>query len=49
MMSSLQGGTVDFTAVNAGLLYGMVKDYAVLTSRICSTMKRKPTPWSTDR
>ena len=30
MMSSLQGGTVDFTAVNAGLLYGMVKDYAVL-------------------
>jgi len=30
MMSSLQGGTVDFTAVNAGLLYGNVKDYAVL-------------------
>ena len=30
VMSSLQGGTVDFTAVNAGLLYGNVKDYAVL-------------------
>ena len=30
MISSLQGGLVDFTAVNAGLLYGQVKDYAVL-------------------
>ncbi len=30
MMSSLQGGTVDFTAVTAGLLYGHVKSYVVL-------------------
>jgi TRAP-type transport system periplasmic protein len=30
VISSLQGGTVDFTAVNAGLLYSLVKDYAVL-------------------
>jgi tripartite ATP-independent transporter DctP family solute receptor len=30
VISSLQGGTVDFTAVNAGLLYGLVKDYAVI-------------------
>jgi tripartite ATP-independent transporter DctP family solute receptor len=30
VVSSLQGGTIDFTAINAGLLYSLVKEYAVL-------------------
>ena len=48
-VSALQGGTVDMTVMNAGLLAGNAKEFAVLDFPICSTRPPRPMPSSTAR
>jgi hypothetical protein len=46
-VSSLQGGTLDVTVLNAGLLVGLDKRFAVLDFPSCSARRRRPMPSST--
>jgi TRAP-type C4-dicarboxylate transport system substrate-binding protein len=44
-VSALQGGTVELTVLNAGILSAQVKEFAAYTTfRFCSTAARRPTP-----
>ena len=48
-LSAVQGGTIEMTSMNSRHPAGIVKEFAISTSRSCSTTRRKRTRCSTAR